>query len=292
MQSKVRNNFEIKTFRASFADMKQFKKYVEELEMKCADECAFKIIPPEKFKGYSNKLKLDTILANVVVQRAEVIRVKNDVAYELSYEEQKTMSYDQFLRKGKRGEPANGSINRYERLAWKNLGKGGCESLYAIDNPISLFNDACGVMNLNKFSRAESLIHQGSERMRGIHEPYVYIGSYITYFGIHLEDSDLCSINYLHEGAAKVWYYIPFSEHTKLEKLAVKFGEAVATTCDNFLRHETLMIPPTVLRRNGIRFSWVVQNQNEFIISMSGGYHFGFNCGLNKAEAINFATRR
>lgn len=251
MQSKIKNDFEIETFRASLADMKQFKKYVEELEVKCADECAFKIIPPEKFKGYSNKLKPNTTLSNVVVQRAEVIRALNGIAYELSHEERKTMSYDHFLKSVKRGEPANGPIDRYEKLAWQNLRKKVCESLYAIDNPISLFDDSCKFMNLNKFSRAESLIHQGVKRMKGIHEPYLYIGTYITYFGIHLEDSDLYSINYLHEGAAKVWYFIPSSEHSKLEKLAREFGEAVATICDNFLRHKTLMIPPAPRKHFG-----------------------------------------
>lgn len=36
----------------------------------------------------------------------------------------------------------------------------------------------------------------------------------------------------------------------------------------------------------------VVQQPGEFIISFSGGYHQGFNLGLNKAEAINFGSKR
>lgn len=292
MQSIIGNDFKIKTFKASFAEMKQFKKYVEELEIKCANECAFKITPPRRFESYSNGLPQEAILSNVVTQRADEIITHNDVAYELSYEEQRSMTHNQFMMSVAQNEPVFDSINNCEEAAWLNLQNASQQSLYAIDNPVSLFDESCKFMNLNTFSRAESLIHQGDELMGGIHKPYLYVGSYLTYFGIHLEDSDLCSINYLHEGAAKVWYFIPSSEHGKLERLAERFGRAVGITCDNFLRHKSLMIPPAILRKNGIRFSRVIQNPNEFVISLSGGYHFGFNCGLNKAEAINFATRR
>lgn len=147
-------------------------------------------------------------------------------------------------------------------------------------------------MNLNKFTHAESIIHQGKDRLVGIHKPFLYVGSHITYFGFHLEDADLSSINYLHAGKPKVWYFVPTSEHAKLEHLANEFGKSVSTSCNNFIRHKALMIPPTTLRKNGIRFSRVVQHPNEFIVSFSGGYHSGFNCGINGAEAINFAAKK
>lgn len=160
------------------------------------------------------------------------------------------MSYERFLKTVLKHEQLNKTIDEYEEVAWQNLQNGTSESLYAIDNPISQFNNSCEFINLNQFSRAQSLIHQGDIQMEGIHTPYLYIGSHITYFGFHLEDSDLCSINYLHGGGAKLWYFVPTSENAKLEKLANEFGIAVATTCNNFIRHKSLMISPAILRKN------------------------------------------
>lgn len=42
--------------------------------------------------------------------------------------------------------------------------------------------------------------------MAGIQSPFVYVGAPLTSFGFHLEDGDLNSINYLHEGDPKIWY--------------------------------------------------------------------------------------
>lgn len=112
------------------------------------------------------------------------------------------------------------------------------------------------------------------------------------YFGFHLEDMNLNSINYLHRGSPKVWYFVPASEGEKLEKIANEFGKAVNSTCNNFLRHKALLIPPLVLKEQGMRFSWVVQNPDEYIVSFSAGYHSGFNCGWNEAQSINFGTER
>lgn len=128
--------------------------------------------------------------------------------------------------------------------------------------------------------------------MEGIQTPFGYYGSYLTYFGMHLENGNLNSFNYLHSGEPKHWYFVPSSENVKLEKLGNIFGKAVETTCKHFLRHKTLMIPPSILRQNGIKFGRVIQNPGEFIVSFAGGYHSGFNCGLNQTEAINFGSRR
>lgn len=50
------------------------------------------------------------------------------------------------------------------------------------------------------------------------------------------------------------------------------------------------MIPSSLLQKKGARFTRVVQKAGVFIISFCGGYHSGFNCGFNAAEAVNFAT--
>lgn len=77
-----------------------------------------------------------------------------------------------------------------------------------------------------------------------------------TAFGVHHEDSNMGSMNCLHSGKPKTWYSIPSSQANKLEDFVQ--GEAKRTyNCDKFIRHKSTMIPPSVLRSNGIEFGKV-----------------------------------
>jgi hypothetical protein len=49
------------------------------------------------------------------------------------------------------------------------------------------------------------------EKFLGIHTPFLYFGSWKTFFMLHVEDAFLGSINYLHYGEPKVWYVVPQS---------------------------------------------------------------------------------
>lgn len=147
--------------------------------------------------------------------------------------------------------------------------------------------------------------------MPGILTPYVYLGMLFTYFGLHIKDGDLNSINFLHRGAWKMWYSIPKTEKDKLEALVKKLAAELGISCTEYLRHKTLLITPTMLHENDIRFTRVsfnelhhffsfldsfclllkvIQRPGEFVVLFSGCFHMGFNLGLNEAEAINFAT--
>ena len=44
------------------------------------------------------------------------------------------------------------------------------------------------------------------QKSPGVYSPYLYLGSWGTSFGLHSEDKDLYSLNYLHDGASKFWY--------------------------------------------------------------------------------------
>lgn len=91
--------------------------------------------------------------------------------------------------------------------------------------------------------------------MPGILTSYNYFGMANTFFAFHLEDGDLDSINYLHSGKPKIWYIVPGEEEKKLAHLLQElFPEC---DCDHYLRHKNVMVPPSVLRENGIRFGKV-----------------------------------
>jgi hypothetical protein len=51
------------------------------------------------------------------------------------------------------------------------------------------------------------------------HLKYMFsVGVTGSIFGVHTEDANLCSVNMLLHGAAKVWFFVPFSEQEKIEK--------------------------------------------------------------------------
>ncbi|KAG7282795.1 hypothetical protein CRUP_012184 [Coryphaenoides rupestris] len=62
--------------------------------------------------------------------------------------------------------------------------------------------------------------------------------------------------------------------------------------CDAFLRHKMTLISPSILKKYGIPFDRVTQNEGEFMVTFPYGYHAGFNHGFNCAESTNFATLR
>lgn len=90
--------------------------------------------------------------------------------------------------------------------------------------------------------------------MPGIHKPYVYVGMLLTTFGFHIEDCDLGSLNYHHEGSPKVWYIVPGEEGKKLEQL---FHKNTKELCNLYIRHESIIVPPSYLQKHGIKFARV-----------------------------------
>ncbi|KAK2835382.1 hypothetical protein Q5P01_015866 [Channa striata] len=128
--------------------------------------------------------------------------------------------------------------------------------------------------------------------IEGVNTPYLYFGMWKTTFAWHTEDMDLYSINYLHFGQPKSWYTVPPEHGKRLERLAQGFFPGSSQGCDAFLRHKMTLISPSILKKYGIPFDRVTQNEGEFMITFPYGYHAGFNHGFNCAESTNFATLR
>lgn len=108
----------------------------------------------------------------------------------------------------------------------------------------------------------------------------------------HKEDLDLYSINYLHFGRPKIWYCIPLEEGEKFERFCRFNFNSQFEQCQEFLRHKSVQVSPTILKSAGIKFDTAIHNPGEFIIIFSGCYHMGFNSGFNCAEAVNFALNK
>lgn len=87
---------------------------------------------------------------------------------------------------------------------------------------------------------------------------------------------------------------MPANEGFKLEHFVREHFQQAAAECKEYMRHKTMVISPYVLKKNtyNLKIHKMIQHPGEFIITMAGAYHTGFNWGFNVAEAVNFATVR
>lgn len=85
---------------------------------------------------------------------------------------------------------------------------------------------------------------------------------------------------------------MPPSEGPKLEAFARHQFPEYFARCKEYLRHKNIMISPQVLLQHipDLKIHKIIHHPGEFVITLGGSYHAGFNWGFNVAEAVNFAT--
>lgn len=293
-ESDYESDFKVFTIPASRSDLMGFKNFVERLEKEYKSIGIVKVIVPPQYNPHTQVINDCKKLKNVVRKQTNFLKTNDLVGYEVYVQsEEKRFTFAKFRDNAlaREFETCLLSTKEIEDTTWEMITSGKNLNLYAIDQDYSLFGDQCEYFNLNKFGPAESNIHSKTvKQLKGIQKPFVYIGDLYTVFAFHVESFNLPAVNYLHSGDRKVWYAIPSSQRKEMEKLANELGNSDNVNCDNFIRHKTLMIPPSTLKKYGIKFSRVEQHKNEIIIIFSGTYHAGFNCGFNIAESINFGS--
>lgn len=175
-----------------------------------------------------------------------------------------------------------------ETAYWKSLMYNN--PLYGADLPGSLFDDSTQCWNVAKLPNLLDVLGQN---VPGVNTSYLYLGMWKASFAWHLEDVDLYSINYIHFGAPKQWYSISQEDAGRFEAAMKSIWPADAKNCDQFLRHKTYFISPSLLKSQfDITVNKMVHYEGEFVITYPYGYHSGYNLGYNCAESVNFATEK
>lgn len=280
-------------YSASINELKDFKNLIKKLETDFAYAGAVKIIVSKRYKeNYLNKIDENSLnenfnLKHVSYKIPEKIVNETGLTYEAITKCEKKMKYKEF-KKIITPSPEL-SVGDSENLTWEMLSKQEELRPYVVDQVHSFFPKQSKVMNLNEFTYAESFLHaEAIEDIEGIQKSNIYIGQFYTIFSFHLEYFNLGAISFLHYGKAKIWYVVPNYELEKLENLMNSFGISSNVICKKLSKHKSLMVPPSVLKQNGIKFTRIIQKPNEFVVIFPGSYHSGLNCGNNIAEGINF----
>lgn len=139
--------------------------------------------------------------------------------------------------------------------------------------------------SLLQFTKKES-----SNQISGITVPWFYYGMLYSTFCWHTEDLYLYSLNYLHNGAPKIWYSVPHDQKAKVDEYIKTKYYATLIKNPDLIHRLTVHISPLELAVNGIKVYRTIQNPGEIIITLPEGYHSGFSTGFNTAEAVNFSV--
>ncbi|KAI1615270.1 jumonji domain-containing protein 2 [Exophiala viscosa] len=214
----------------------------------------------------------------VASRRLRTAQEANDEIDEEAFEDFDYRVYDQDQWTAERCE-------ELEEKYWKSLNFSN--PMYAADMPGSLFDEDTKEWNVAKLPNLLDLLGQP---IPGVNTAYLYLGMWRATFAWHLEDVDLYSINYIHFGAPKQWYSISQKDAPKFETAMKSLWSSDAKACDQFLRHKTYLVSPSILKsKYNVTVNKVVHREGQFVITFPIGYHSGYNLGYNCAESVNFA---
>lgn len=177
------------------------------------------------------------------------------------------------------------SVNITEYF-WTTISNNISLSVSNIDD--SLFSLRENIFNMSNLS---SLLKYYPKTIAGITTPYLHFGMWSTSVGIHIDEHDLMSFNYLHYGAPKIWYIISPSSYSKLEEIVnkLKLFSDLSLSCLSPLQHKNLLLKPSFLQLHSIEFYKIEQKLNELVIIFPGVYHFYFDTGFNLSETVKYA---
>uniref|UniRef100_UPI0037E8164E LOW QUALITY PROTEIN: lysine-specific demethylase 4B n=1 Tax=Semicossyphus pulcher TaxID=241346 RepID=UPI0037E8164E len=282
----------IMTFRPTMEEFKDFAKYIVYMESQGAHRAGLaKVIPPE---GWKPRKCYDTIEDMVIpAPITQVVTGQSGLftQYNIQKKSMTVSEYRKMANSKKYCTPRHKDFDDLERKYWKNLTF--VSPIYGADVSGSIYDEDVHEWNIGHLNTLLDMVEQECGIViEGVNTPYLYFGMWKTTFAWHTEDMDLYSINYLHFGQSKSWYAIPPEHGKRLERLAQGFFPGSSQGCDAFLRHKMTLISPSILKKYGIPFDRITQNEGEFMITFPYGYHAGFNHGFNCAESTNFATLR
>uniref|UniRef100_A0AAQ4P003 Lysine-specific demethylase 4B n=1 Tax=Gasterosteus aculeatus aculeatus TaxID=481459 RepID=A0AAQ4P003_GASAC len=282
----------IMTFRPTVEEFKDFAKYIVYMETQGAHRAGLaKVIPPEGWKPRRSYDTIDDMVIPAPIMQVVTGQSGLFTQYNIQKKSMTVNDYRKLANSKKYCTPRHKDFDDLERKYWKNLTF--VSPIYGADVSGSIYDEDIQEWNIGHLNTLLDMVEQECGIViEGVNTPYLYFGMWKTTFAWHTEDMDLYSINYLHFGQSKSWYAVPPEHGKRLERLAKGFFPGSSQGCDAFLRHKMTLISPSILKKYGIPFDRITQNEGEFMVTFPYGYHAGFNHGFNCAESTNFATLR
>lgn len=135
----------------------------------------------------------------------------------------------------------------------------------------------CGYYNILK--------HE--ERIPGITNSFMYIGTKCSIFQLHREDINLYAVNQVLWGYPKSWYCIA-EQYTKKVYKCLDVLIDNEDGCNNSIQHKNIYVDANYLLKMNIPVYYIESCPGDLVITPPGGLHQGYNQGCNISIAINF----
>lgn len=131
----------------------------------------------------------------------------------------------------------------------------------------------------------------------GVNTSYLYasLSHHYTVTSMHIEDGCVSSVNEVLRGCPKIWLSVDRDSTATFESRVRALCQTAnkkyaVTSCSQWLRHASLMFPPSKLDEWGVKYHVQVCGPGELIFTTPGTYHQVANLGANIAESSNFTT--
>lgn len=283
---------EAPVYRPTVAEFSNFSKYVTHLEEESGHFGIVRVIPPVELK---RKPVADDFDLPAPVQQSIT---GGNGSFRVVLQELPQQSAKAFMMFSDQEKPQSQTPAAIQDEFWRGLDARRREpAVYGADTPGSLFfDDEDSQWNLSTGLQGCLLRHalDPDDKVVGVTTPMLYFGSWRTLFCCHVEDMNLASINFLHQGHEKRWYACGPQDSDRLEAIAaLEFPqlkmEQQRVKGGSFLRIKQCLMSPEKFHKAGIPVTTTLQRPNEFVVAFPRAYHWGFNHGTNVAEATNFA---
>ncbi|XP_045509505.1 protein Jumonji isoform X2 [Colias croceus] len=106
----------------------------------------------------------------------------------------------------------------------------------------------------------------------------------------HRDPHGLPWIEYMHEGAEKIWYGIPDDQSNNFRSAVEILGPAFCQNKSIWLPSDITMIPPEMLQKYNVSMCRAVQKPREFIIVCPKAYSCSIATNFAVSESVYFAT--
>ncbi|XP_075990679.1 jumonji, AT rich interactive domain 2 isoform X2 [Anticarsia gemmatalis] len=146
--------------------------------------------------------------------------------------------------------------------------------------------------NLKNLTHHKANVLRSLGPVLGVTVPTLHLGMLFSTSCWHRDPHFVGWADYQHEGPTKVWYSIPESDGKAFRTAVEKLTPTVCQNKSLWLPSDITMIPPSLLRAEGVTVYRLEQNPGEFVIVMPGAYSCSISTGYTVSESVYFATSR